>query len=377
MDHIYPTKDYKVYTIKDEVEKLSSNILSSGIPLNYDEIAGSAGISQERLKEISWDLCTTYEDYGNDEPSDAEAPFSSFPAAALELNCVKMLREGNLVFKEPRVKDSSKKDPEKNDGNICTEINLDQFKDSVITVRFYEPFKYTPSMKNQPRFHQEYLVLGSQLLSDLRDKFYCVCNYGPFFDISDNPREITEYNADSAPDPGFFFIHDTFYNDTRNPLNPDYSQVIQKFFKRLDYVRSFKTAVMQDTKFHDLQIRVGYPCVYQHHGACEHIFCITSVDLLDSSAASLNKNDYPKLSNTSRKRSTLCDICGQAEASFLVNNCPLHVKDPMRCCESCFFSFHYSSEGKTCSFSAYRMYSVRPELPSSSSSAASVFIEQT
>lgn len=359
MDHIYPTKDYKVYKIKDEVEKLSKNVLSSGIPLSFDDIGASAGISQERLKEISWELCATYEDYGDVEPSNAEAPFSSFPAAALELNCVKVLREG-VVFKEPRrIKE---KLPEKSDERQDGEANLEPFKDCVVTVRFYEPFKYTPSMKNQPRFHQEYQVLGSNLLTDLRDKFYCVCNFGPFFDISDDPRQIPEYDA-NKPDPGFFFIHDTFYNDTRNSLNPDYSEVILKWFQRFDYVRNFKTAVMQETKFEDLQIRIGYPCVYQHHGACEHIFCITSVDLIDNSSVSLDRSDYPKLSNSSRKRSTLCDICGQSEASFLVANCPLHVKDPMRCCDNCFFSFHYSSDGtsKTCSFNAYKMYSVRPE----------------
>ena len=356
MDHIYPTKDYKVYKIKDEVEKLSDSVISSRMPKNFDEIVG---ISQEKLKEISLELCSTYEDYGNDEPSGVEAPFSSFPSAALELNCLKVLREG-LHFREPRCKDSLKF-PEKVEEIMNGESNLTLFKDAVITVRFYEPFKYTPSMKNHPRFHQEYQVLASNLLTDLRDKFYCVCNFGPFFDISENPRKVDQFDP-NAPDPGFFFIHDTFYNDTSNPENPDYSEVILNWFKRFDYVRKFKTAKMQGFKFEDLEIRIGYPCVYQHHGHCEHIFCITSVDLLDNSH-SQNKNDYPKLSFSSRKRSALCDICGQSEASFLVTNCPLHVKDPMRVCERCFYSFHYTSDGseKTCSFNAYRIYSVRPE----------------
>jgi snRNA-activating protein complex subunit 3 len=359
MDHIYPTKDYRVYKIKDEIEKLSTSLQESKMPLSFEDISNVTGISHERLKQISLDLCATYEDYGNDELSEAEAPFTSFPEAALELNCVKAIREGNLVFKEQRVKDVSKF-VDKSGGNSSRDLEV--FKDSLITVRFYEPFKYTPSMKNQPRFHQEYQVLGSNFLNDLREKFYCVCNFGPFFDISENPRHIPEFESDTT-DPGFFFIHDTFYNDTRNQLNPDYSEVIRDWFKRLTYVHDFKTAVMQDTKFEDLQIRVGYPCVYQHHGACEHIFCITSVDLLDYSGNSLNKSDYPKLSNSSRKRSTLCDICGQCEATFLVTNCPLHVKDPMRCCDNCFFTFHYTSDGesKTCSFNAYRIFSVRPE----------------
>lgn len=360
MDHIYPTKDYKVFKIKEEFEKLRTAVHSSGMPSSFDDIGKASGISEERLKKFSLDICKSYEDYGNVELGNAPPPFSSFPKEALELNCVKTLREGNFVFKEPKVKETSKNvDAQLKDQEVI-EDDMEVFTESVVTVRFYEPFKYTPCMKNQPRFHQEYQVLGSNFLTDLRDRFYCQCNYGPFFDISDNPHAISP--PDDRPDPGFFFIHDTFFNDTRNPGNFDYSDVILKWFRRLDYVRDFKTGVMEKTKFEDLDIRVGYPCVYQHHGACEHLFCITNVDLLDGSD-SLRRSDYPKLSKAGRKRSTVCDICAQADERFLVTNCALHVKDPLRVCDNCFFSFHYESDGvtKTCSFSAYRLHSVRPE----------------
>lgn len=356
MDHIYPTKDYKLYKIKDEVEKLSDSILTSEMPTSFYEISSTIGVSQEKLSKLSVEICKSYEDYGDETSDNAPRPFSSFPKAALELNCVNSLREGDFTFKEPRVKNVVQYRDKTEDKQTFADV--DEFRDSVITVRFYEPFKYTPSMKNHPRFHQEYHVLGSNFLSDLRDKFYCQCNFGPFFDISDS-QKVSNL---PAPNSGFFFIHDTFYNDTRSPVNVDYSEVILQWYKRFDYVRKFKTGIMEETKFEDLEIRFGYPCVYQHHGACEHIFCITSVDLLDSSD-SLIRSKYPTLSNSSRKRSTLCDICAQIEAAYLVTNCALHVKDPMRICESCFFSFHYESDGvtRTCNFSAYQLYPTRPE----------------
>lgn len=273
---------------------------------------------------------------------------------------MKVLREGNLEFREPRVKDYSKfKDRiDEVKAGLC---DLEPFTESIITVRFYEPFKYRASLKNQPRFHLEYQVLGSNFLSELRDKFYCHCNFGPFFDISDDPHKIIEEESKVKTNPGFFFIHDTFFNDTRNTDNPDYSSVLLNWLQRLDYVRDFKTGVMQNMKFEDLQVRLGYPCVYIHHGACEHIFCITSIDLLDTSN-SLKRSEYPLLSSSSRKRSMLCDICGQTDASYLVTNCALHVKDPMKVCINCFFSFHYTKDGitKICNFKAYRIYSIRP-----------------
>lgn len=358
MDHIYPTKDYKVYKIKDEVEKMSASVLTSGIPTDFDDIAAVAGVSEQKLGKICMDVCTSYENYGQDEPSGAEAPFGSFPREGLELNFVKAMRECKAPFIEPRVKENQ---ITKNVGVPEPVADLEAFKDSVITVRFYLPYKYTPGIKHHPKFHQEYLVLGSNFLTDLRDKFYCQCNYGPFKDISDDPHNIPE-NTQGAKNPGFFFIHDTFYNDTRNPANPDYSEVIVNWYKKQNYAQEFKTAVMQDTKFEDLKIRVGYPCVYQHAGACEHIFCIVSVDLLDNSH-SLVRSDYPTLHAARKIRASLCDICGQTDSTFTVTNCSVHVKDPMRLCYNCFFGFHYENDGvtKTCSFQAYRMYSVRPE----------------
>lgn len=204
-------------------------------------------------------------------------------------------------------------------------------------------------------------MLGSNFLTDLRDIFYCHSNFGPFDDISEDPHKEGVYERDK-PDPGFFFVHDVFYNDTRNPQNPDYSETVLNWYQRYDYVREFKTGIMQETKFEDLEIRVGYPNVYQHQGNCEHIFCVTSVDLLDHSN-SLVRSDYPILSSTSKKRSILCDICGQTDVSYLVTNCAIHVKDPMKVCYSCFFGFHYASDGitKVCGFNAYRLYSMRPE----------------
>lgn len=358
MDHIYPTKDYKVYKIKDEVQKMSDSVLSSGMPTDFDEIATVAGIPEEKLKRICLDVCASYENYGRDEPSNAEPPFASFPREGLELNFVKAMRECKVPFIDPRVKET--KITRRTEVFTKAAEKLKPFTDCVITVRFYTPYKYTPGVKNHPRFHQEYKVLGSNFLTELRDKFYCQSNYGPFKDISDDPHNIPERTPDT-PDPGFFFIHETFYNDTRNPANPDYSQIIVDWYKKQDYAREFKTAVMQDTKFEDLQIRLGYPCVYQHQGACEHTFCIVSVDLLNN-CHSLVRSDYPILHSATKNRATLCDICGRSDAMFIVTSCPLHVKDPMKMCYNCFFHFHYENDGvtKTCSFQAYRIHSVRP-----------------
>ncbi|CAG9805618.1 unnamed protein product [Chironomus riparius] len=354
MDHVYPTKDYTEYVIKESMNDLKDLVINSEMPKTFDEIAETLNITEEELRYKSLEICKLYEDYGKDKACDSGDEFSDFSEDALELNCVKFLRKESLHFKDVRYKESNLMTKRK---EVDIEnADMEAYSDSIISIRFYDSFKYTPCVKNHPRFNNEYTVLGSNLLTELRDIFYCSCNFGPFFDISDYPtaKIIQEENA---PNPGFFFIHDTFYNDTRNP---DYSASIIKWMSKFHYTRDFKTANMQDIKFEDLKIRIGYPNVYQHHGACEHLFCITSVDLIDSSET-LNRSEYPKISLTSNKRSIQCDICNKAEAEYIVTNCPLHVQDPTRLCETCFFSYHYIDRTtKTCEFNAYKMYSPNP-----------------
>lgn len=39
----------------------------------------------------------------------------------------------------------------------------------------------------------------------------------------------------------------------------------------------FSTAKMEDTRFLDLKVKVGYPYLYCHQGDCEHLVIITDV----------------------------------------------------------------------------------------------------
>ncbi|KAG5681718.1 hypothetical protein PVAND_011128 [Polypedilum vanderplanki] len=356
MDHIYPTKDYHEYYLKDCIKELQKSVQDNNdLPQNYEEVSQYLNFSEDDIRRKMLEICSTYEDYGEEVASNTadNEQFSSFPQEALQLNCMKFLRKGNIEFKDDR-----RKENKPNNKEAIAEENekgdIMPYGDAILTIRFYEPFRYTPCIKNHPRFQTEFRVLASNFLTDLRDKINCVCNNGPFLDISDVPTaEILQ--IENAPNPGFFFFHDTFYNDTRCQENADYSEVIRNWFDKITYVRKFKKATMQDTKFEDLKIRIGYPCVYQHQGACEHIFCITSVDLIDSSDV-LVRSKYPMIAGVCRKKPQMCDICTQREIEYVVTDCALHVKDPTRLCENCFFSFHYiDRKEKTCQFKAYRI----------------------
>lgn len=64
---------------------------------------------------------------------------------------------------------------------------------------------------------QEFLVLGSQPLTALKDVISCESDRDDMIEAS-NPCLGS-----------FFFIHDTFYVDTRDPRNVDYSEYVYWF----------------------------------------------------------------------------------------------------------------------------------------------------
>lgn len=236
-------------------------------------------------------------------------------------------------------------------------INLIPGNEVLLTIRFYEPFYYDRGSKNNnPKFAQEFQVVGSNLLTELRDKIYCQCNYGPFYDISENPFKST---PELSTDPGFFFITDTFYNDKRNHENADYSTVIRQWAKKKPDIGELKTTSMENTYIRDLKIKLGYPQVYRHYGNCEHLFTVASVRLLQSSD-SLALKDYPQITMISNTKTVMCAACGHILASVLIKNCKEHLSDPDFLCKTCFESYHYIDGKKIGEFRAYRYYGSQP-----------------
>lgn len=72
---------------------------------------------------------------------------------------------------------------------------------------------------------------------------------------------------------GFFYIEDTFYNDTSVSTNIDYSNVILEW-ATAHGIGPFKVASM-DAQVNSLSTKFGFPWVYQHQGACEHLIVLT------------------------------------------------------------------------------------------------------
>lgn len=251
--------------------------------------------------------------------------------------------------------------------NTVGECDLRPYDEVILFVRVYEPFVYRrgEATTRKPRLSQEFTVIGSQLLTELRDKIYCQCKFGPFYDISNRYTDIIsldiedqEQQTNVISDPGFFFITDTFYNDTRC-TDTDYTIEIREWMTRRPEIGEVHVKSMAETHFNELNVRLAYPQVYKHYGNCEHLFTFSDIRLL-APDDSLKRIDYPMLRIVSSSKMKICMVCGFEEACFVVQNSSVHIHEPAFLCKQCLISYHYVDGKKVGTFEAYRFYGNRP-----------------
>jgi hypothetical protein len=62
-------------------------------------------------------------------------------------------------------------------------------KQFLVIIRVYEPFRHKIGIRNNhpPRCNQEIVLLGHQMLSDLRDKIHCPSDFAVAGELSENP----------------------------------------------------------------------------------------------------------------------------------------------------------------------------------------------
>lgn len=374
MDKIYPPRYKEITNIRSSLNTFREHLgIAKSVPVDDAEIRsamnfnGSDDDFYDLQKSISIDLLAHSDDirptpYDPSKHIIKQKNHAHLPKQALRLNTV-----ATLVKRAPAMHYGHLTRYMKYNKYLSIHIPNDKsapdlrpHEELLISVRIYEPFRYkiltTPCSK--PKLSQRFLVLGSQLLSELRDRIYCQCKFGPFYDISCNPNKTEPASDTKAFDHGFFYIYDTFYNDTRQPT-VDYSENIRNWSATQPDFGEFHLGKMETTQFLDLTIRLGSPCVYQHHGNCEHLFTFSDIRLI-TSEDSLVRSNYPMLNMVSAPKQMFCNICGKLEAAVIVSDSTVHIQDPAYLCQICFELCHYIDGEKVGEFRAYRFYGNKP-----------------
>ncbi|KAH8276511.1 hypothetical protein KR026_006733, partial [Drosophila bipectinata] len=226
-----------------------------------------------------------------------------------------------------------------------------------LTIRLYRPPRasHRGYKVESPVFAEEYVCLGSNFLTEFRDKISCICNGKRFVDISSNPDAPLPTITTNS---GYFFINNTFYNDMRNPENCDYSATVINWAGVADVVQRepFKVEHMEGKRFIDLTVTPGSPLHYLHHGNCEHLFVVSQVEVLTPSRKRPDTSAYPYPRSINVFNRRTCYMCGLRSYHFIVEQSRRQLHDPSYLCRSCFLSFHYVDGQKVGHFKAYRIY---------------------
>ncbi|PIA55437.1 hypothetical protein AQUCO_00700022v1, partial [Aquilegia coerulea] len=207
--------------------------------------------------------------------------------------------------------------------------------------------------------NQELLVLGSQMLSELKD---CICC------LTDQlMRKAGKYNPS-----GYFLIEDVFCNDKRDPSAIDYSEPI------LDWVRNskvearekwecvlsgelqqkqralfgqattpnlpqFKTVEMHKIRFCDFWFRLGAGYLYCHQGDCKHMIVIRDMRLIQPEDVQ-NRAVYPLLTFQHKIRYPKCSACKIYRATKVTVDDKWSQENPCYFCDNCYQIFHYKED---------------------------------
>lgn len=181
---------------------------------------------------------------------------------------------------------------------------------------------------------QEYDVLASQHLYELRDAFHFASDW-----MYDGPTRLNS---------ACFFIDGIFYVDKRDPTALDYSVEIVDWVKatRPGLLRSHESKSM-DLRFIDLEkIPFGEKCLYIHQGDLEHAVIFTNARLMHTEHDCPCRVAYPVLTFMRRYTKRRCYACLENLAIWVVidsSRCPYN---PSFWCQNCFRHFFQDAEGE-------------------------------
>ncbi|CAK9177171.1 unnamed protein product [Ilex paraguariensis] len=205
---------------------------------------------------------------------------------------------------------------------------------------------------------QEFLVLGRQFLTELRDKIYCLTD------------EVMK-KAGQHDSSGYFLIEDLFCNDLREASAIDYSEPILNWLKNSKnealekwecivsgelqqkqksilgsdtepQLPKFKAVDMHQMRFCDLKFRLGAGYLYCHQGDCKHIIVIRDMRLIHPEDVQ-NRAAYPLVTFQVKLRFRKCSVCKIYRAEKVTIDDKWATEHPCYFCGLCYYMLHYEN----------------------------------
>ncbi|XP_047965519.1 snRNA-activating protein complex subunit isoform X3 [Salvia hispanica] len=221
---------------------------------------------------------------------------------------------------------------------------------------------------------QEFLVLGRQFLTEVKDKIYCLTD--------EIMRRAGKYDPS-----GYFLIEDVFCNDMREASNVDYSKTILDWLKnskndaleKWEFIVAgevrqkqkailgtenkqqlprFKSLYMQSTRFCDLRFHLGAGYLYCHQGNCRHLIVLRDMRLIHPEDIQ-NRSAYPLITYQPKLAFKKCSVCKIYRADKVTVDDKWASENPCYFCDICYYMLHY--EGGSLLYSDFIVYDYHHE----------------
>lgn len=181
---------------------------------------------------------------------------------------------------------------------------------------------------------QEYDILSTQTLEELRDAFYFA--------------EDWKYDGPTRLDSACFFIDGIFYSDRRWASSLDYSKELIPHVQQTGCQNLRETSSRSmTTRLSDLErIPFGERCAYIHQGNEEHAIYFTGARLPALNSDCPLKEAYPLLTFMRDFPRKLCQACIQTLAFWAVHNAVRCPRNPTYVCQLCFRHYFQDEDGK-------------------------------
>ncbi|XAR67595.1 hypothetical protein NMG60_11002414 [Bertholletia excelsa] len=206
--------------------------------------------------------------------------------------------------------------------------------------------------------NQEFLALGCQPLTELRDSIYCLTD------------ELMKREGLHDPS-GYFLIEEVFCNDLRDPSATDYSRPIfdwlrnseEEALEKWECIISgemqqkqksvlgsasntrlphFRAADMHRMRICDLQFRLGAGYLYCHQGDCKHVIVIRDMRLIHPEDVQ-NRAAYPITTFQLKLRFRKCSVCKIYRAEKVTVDDKWAAENPCYFCKNCYYMLHYEN----------------------------------
>ncbi|TXG69810.1 hypothetical protein EZV62_004745 [Acer yangbiense] len=206
---------------------------------------------------------------------------------------------------------------------------------------------------------QEFLVLGLQTLTELRDRIYC---------LTDQIMQKAEEHDPS----GYFLIEEVFYNDMRDPFAIDYSEPVFDWLRNskdealkkweciingelqqkqrvvlgsvsASHLPHFRAIDMHKARFCDLRFRLGAGYLYCHQGDCKHTIVIRDMRLIHPEDIH-NRAAYPIVMFQVKQRVQKCNVCKIYRATKVTVDDKWAGENPCYFCDYCYSLLHSNDD---------------------------------